>query len=290
MKKYLQLIGSVLLYSLIYVIPNALAGIILVFMIAVSNIEQAQNPIYIQQMVNKYIFLVTFFALIVSALILVRLLKFNKKSIIEYCNFSFVNFKVVGLLILLGFLSNLFLNSIFAFIKNNETLMNLLGARKEFFDIGESAKVMMNGNILIVVLVIGILTPVFEEILYRGVIFNRLNEDVKVETAIILQAIVFALCHFNMIQGMYTFVLGVLLALCYHWLKSIWVPIIVHMSFNTSNILMKFIILKITNIFDMLLPLIMTLALVSISFILYYIKNRKEMLSNENVKTNLQLQ
>ena len=57
-----------------------------------------------------------------------------------------------------------------------------------------------------------ILTPILEEVLYRGVAYARLREWLGIRPAILLSALLFGLMHFNMVQFVYAGILGLLLA------------------------------------------------------------------------------
>lgn len=50
--------------------------------------------------------------------------------------------------------------------------------------------------------------------------------------SIIIQALIFALAHGNVKQGVYTFVLGIITATVYIWTKSIWSNIVIYITFN----------------------------------------------------------
>ena len=58
-----------------------------------------------------------------------------------------------------------------------------------------------------------ILTPILEEMVYRGVIYARLRRDMGMLPAVLLSALLFGIMHFNIVQFIYAFVLGVMLAL-----------------------------------------------------------------------------
>ncbi|MCI5855930.1 MAG: CPBP family intramembrane metalloprotease [Agathobacter sp.] len=58
-----------------------------------------------------------------------------------------------------------------------------------------------------------ILTPILEEMVYRGVIYARLRRDMGMLPAILLSALLFGIMHFNIVQFIYAFVLGVMLSL-----------------------------------------------------------------------------
>lgn len=51
------------------------------------------------------------------------------------------------------------------------------------------------------------------------------------------QAIIFGLFHGNILQGIYTAILGMVIALAYYWTRSIFVPIIIHITYNLVSTL-----------------------------------------------------
>lgn len=82
-----------------------------------------------------------------------------------------------------------------------------------------------------------VLVPIYEEIFFRRVIFGYLREKYNLIGAVIGQALVFGLAHGNIVQGIYTFILGIALALIYVYSESLVGSIIVHMIFNLLGIL-----------------------------------------------------
>jgi len=94
-------------------------------------------------------------------------------------------------------------------------------------------------SILLVLFTVGIITPALEEIVFRGVIFNRFREDLKIVPAVVLQAVFFGLVHFNILQSAYTFLLGILLAFVFVWADSLLVPIFVHIGINLTSVLVE---------------------------------------------------
>ncbi|KPU27565.1 hypothetical protein TR13x_03230 [Caloranaerobacter sp. TR13] len=246
MKKYLKMFGSVLLLISLYVIPQFIAGAVLGVVIALNNIEKAQDPAFLQQMINTNIQYAMLLGIVISTLIF--FIGYNKmKDKIRNCNFTSISFKNISFAVLIGFLFNIFISLILMLIQTSKTFMNSSDIQEVFSNYAENVGFLMDGNIVTVLLIIGILVPIFEEILYRGLIYKRLAEDINIWAAIIIQAILFGLTHFNLIQGLYTFVLGIILALTYHWVKSIWAPIIIHITFNSANYVVKFILSLVEN-------------------------------------------
>jgi membrane protease YdiL (CAAX protease family) len=58
-----------------------------------------------------------------------------------------------------------------------------------------------------------LITPFLEELLHRGVVFGRLRMRMGMWPAVIVSALVFAVLHFNLVQFIYAFLLGIVFAL-----------------------------------------------------------------------------
>lgn len=82
------------------------------------------------------------------------------------------------------------------------------------------------------VIVLGIVTPLAEELLYRYAVFQRLRESFGAATAIAGSALIFAVLHMNLVQAVYAFVLGLLLAVLMERYDDVRVPFIGHATAN----------------------------------------------------------
>ena len=91
----------------------------------------------------------------------------------------------------------------------------------------------------------GILAPIYEEILFRGVILALLVSAIGTTKGIMFSALLFGLWHFKNIiyfgpslelwwQVLYTFVLGLLLAWLTIKTQSIWLSVVLHYFNNIS--------------------------------------------------------
>lgn len=114
-------------------------------------------------------------------------------------------------------------------------------------------------NSILQLIIIIILIPICEEIIFRHVIFGHLKENYNIVFAVIVQALVFGLAHGNVVQGIYTFLLGIALALMYMYSNSLVGSIILHMIFNLFGIL---IIPKLAAISPIMQPIIIVFAIV----------------------------
>ena len=90
---------------------------------------------------------------------------------------------------------------------------------------------------LVTMLSVAILAPVVEELFYRGVAleFSRRAFPDRFWAANVVQALAFALAHMNLVQGMYTFVGGLLLGDVYRAHGKLWLCVLMHFSLNLSS-------------------------------------------------------
>lgn len=77
--------------------------------------------------------------------------------------------------------------------------------------------------------------PVSEEVIFRGAIMDRLKIAFPFWVANLLQAALFGLYHMNLVQGIYAFLLGVVLGLVCQTVGSIYANILAHILFNATS-------------------------------------------------------
>ena len=69
------------------------------------------------------------------------------------------------------------------------------------------------GSTLAIELVgLGIVIPFAEELLYRGVLYGRIKDWLDARHAIVISAVIFGIVHLNLVQFLYAFLMGLLLA------------------------------------------------------------------------------
>lgn len=97
-----------------------------------------------------------------------------------------------------------------------------------------------HSNMFISILAIGILAPIAEEVLFRLIIFKELSKKISVKWAIIIQGVMFAIYHFNLLQGVYTVFFGILFGYVTYKTKSLIPAIILHCLNNTIALVVSF--------------------------------------------------
>lgn len=99
------------------------------------------------------------------------------------------------------------------------------------------SQMIYSGSIFIEIVSAVIAAPVLEELFFRGMIYKRLRDIVNVKAAVVISALFFGAFHGNLVQLVYAFIIGFMLAYVYEKFKTIWVPIVFHMGANLISIL-----------------------------------------------------
>ena len=130
-----------------------------------------------------------------------------------------------------------------------------------FFPTGNTYEYVIEylNSIPIVILLVEtcIMAPLFEELLYRGIILNGLINRYSSKKAIIYSALIFGIAHLNFPQGINAFLLGLIIGTVYYYTRSIYLCMIMHFA---NNFLVNFVYYPTsqlwTNILFVLLPIL----------------------------------
>lgn len=82
------------------------------------------------------------------------------------------------------------------------------------------------------ILCFGLIVPIAEELIFRGVIYGYLRRFIKRKAALILGAAFFGMYHMNSVQAVYALLMGCLIIYSYEYFGDIKIPILVHMVAN----------------------------------------------------------
>lgn len=80
----------------------------------------------------------------------------------------------------------------------------------------------------------GVISPLAEEIVFRGLIYNRLRRELQVLPAVVICGVLFGVYHGNVVQGIYGSILGIVITLMYEWYRSLCAPVLFHAAANVS--------------------------------------------------------
>ncbi len=84
------------------------------------------------------------------------------------------------------------------------------------------------------IILYGLVSPLAEEVVFRGIIYNRLRRFYGPAAAVVLSGILFGVFHGNLVQGVYGACMGVLIAYVYERRKSFFYPVLFHASANIA--------------------------------------------------------
>ncbi len=157
---------------------------------------------------------------------------FNEKAEVKMPSFRK---KDVILIFIWGAVATLFFNILFA----------LLGITENSQEYAQVAQNQFSFPLWAGILLYGVISPLAEEVVFRGVVYNRLDRLFGRMIAIIGSALLFGVYHGNIVQALYGFILGVLIAVLYERYGSFVVPVLIHSAANvcvyvvSSNVMLQ---------------------------------------------------
>ncbi len=86
------------------------------------------------------------------------------------------------------------------------------------------------------VLMIGIIGPVSEEFVFRGVIYHGYRRSGRLIAAMLMSAFLFGLMHLNFNQMSYAFLVGIIGVLLIEGTGSVFYPMLFHICINMTNV------------------------------------------------------
>lgn len=227
MKKILKVLGIVIGLPAIYFVINIITSSIYSVIYALSNgiNLKSADAISMLSIITSNQYSIILFTDLVMLIILFLIFLPMKDGLVKRCVFKKIPFKNNIYIIILG-IGVVILNSILIGV-----LTNIFPSYKEVSNLLAESQ-----NSVYKLLIVVILAPIFEEIFYRGVIFGFLRKNFNLVIAIIVQALVFSIMHGNIVQGIYTFIMGSIAALIYIHYESLYGSILFHIIYNLFGV------------------------------------------------------
>lgn len=110
----------------------------------------------------------------------------------------------------------------------------------------ENTVLQMSSSVLsmsmpVMLLLMGVLGPLSEEIVFRGVVLNGYKKSGNTIRAILFSALLFGLMHMNFNQAAYAIFLGIVMAVLVEATGSLWGSAVFHMTVNLQNVFLMYI-------------------------------------------------
>lgn len=87
-----------------------------------------------------------------------------------------------------------------------------------------------------ILLCVGILAPIFEEVIYRGILFGAFRKNFGFVGSAVLSSLIFGGLHMNMVQFLYAASMGYIFAYYYEKTNKMIYPILAHVFANVTSL------------------------------------------------------
>jgi membrane protease YdiL (CAAX protease family) len=114
--------------------------------------------------------------------------------------------------------------------------------REMFPSFDESAAADYENPPIFVYLGSAILAPIVEELIFRGLTFKRARSLTSFFPAALISGVIFGIAHMNILQGIYTCIMGLTLCYIFEKKQTILAPIIGHFGVNSIGILTTYVL------------------------------------------------
>lgn len=131
----------------------------------------------------------------------------------------------------------------FAFLANTglSRMISLLPSIDIFGNYTKVEQNLFSGSIAIQILSLVVIIPLMEEMIFRGLVYNRIKEYTgSIYTGAILSSVMFGMYHFNLAQGIYGFLIGLIFIFVYEKYNNILAPIFLHMLCNLFALFLSY--------------------------------------------------
>ena len=147
----------------------------------------------------------------------------EKKTVESHNNMEkkVTDYMVLGAL---AFLSALGLNMLF----------HLLGIMEKSKAFEDTANAQFGVVFFVGLILYGVLSPLAEEAIFRGLIYNRMKRCFNYTISLIVSSLLFGCYHGNAVQAAYGTLLGLLIAYAYEKYESFAAPVLFHAIANVS--------------------------------------------------------
>lgn len=114
----------------------------------------------------------------------------------------------------------------------------LLWLRVQDYFSNQIQEQLLASQLAVQIIGLGILVPVAEELIFRGLLYARIRRTLPVWASVLTASVIFALYHGNMIQILFAFPMAIILTLLYEKGKWISYPILFHMGVNLTTVVL----------------------------------------------------
>ena len=224
---------KVILFAIACVLINYLVSLATAFIYTVWNMAKGNTIAEAEKIAGAGTFALSVIASIISVWAYMLIYRIRKKDISEYVPAKQVPTVIIMMSGCLAIGMRLLVAVYYSLVKNVGIFERSLQKAAELSP--ESTTLAQS---FVAAFSILIVAPLFEEFLFRGIVMGELLTIMRPWAAITLQAILFGIAHGGLFQGLFTFVIGIVLGIVYYRTESIKTVTGCHSVFNASAVLM----------------------------------------------------
>lgn len=236
MKNFFKSIGKAAVYFVVYLLTQTIVGfvyaIILGAKIAASG--EVEDAVALSEQLTTMIMdkavEMTFWTSVIALIIYWIRFAVRKKNILKEVEIKKISTN--GILPILVMAPSL--NVIISMVVSN------IPWPQEWIDAYATNSSVLDGSLMTWISAV-IIAPVFEEILFRGLVYTRLKKGMPTIIAAIVASLVFGLCHGTAIWIIYATVIGLVMTWVFERYQSLTASILFHFVFNAMGLAISMI-------------------------------------------------
>lgn len=109
-------------------------------------------------------------------------------------------------------------------------------------------KITVGHSIWEMILWMGIVAPIAEEMIFRWLIYLRLRDFMKIPAAVLISSVIFGVYHGNIVQAIYAGIVGAAMAYILEMSGNIWSCVFIHMGANIFSVILSEVSLKLLEL------------------------------------------
>jgi len=230
MIKFLRAFAFVLLFMVLHIIIQAV-----IMNVYINITESALLPASGEassDLSSVNIGQISLIASFISFLAFILVFKMRGKNLFSACKFTkSSSVKSLSYGLMFGLSSNFVISIIMGLLMEIRLFDNVFRQYEDHISF-----MMFRGDILFPLLGIGIITPIVEELIFRGAIISELETILSSKVVVLIQGLLFGAFHLDVVQGAYTAVIGVFLGYMVYKTGSIWPAVAAHIALNTLGV------------------------------------------------------
>ncbi len=103
----------------------------------------------------------------------------------------------------------------------------------------EISELLYGGKLMVELVGLGVIVPLVEELIFRGLMYRRMREYLNISTAAVVCSLIFGFYHGNLVQGIYAFCLSLLMIYVYERFHSMLAPVLFHVAANLLSVIVS---------------------------------------------------